>query len=92
MNAEGWYVDPFGLHDARWFSDGMPTLLVRDGGVESRDPPPSTSYSGRLEPVASEPSSGPDDLRRADSTEGPFDPDVEVEAAWDSFGETTGGD
>ena len=29
MNAEGWYVDPYGLHGARWFSDGTPTALVR---------------------------------------------------------------
>ena len=28
MNAEGWYVDPFGAHEARWFSNGSPTLLA----------------------------------------------------------------
>jgi hypothetical protein len=38
--VEGWYVDPFGVHAARWFSDGTPTALVRDqGGIESRDDP-----------------------------------------------------
>lgn len=34
---EGWYSDPFGLHEARWLSDGHPTKLVRDHGVESYD-------------------------------------------------------
>ena len=51
MKAQGWYGDPFRRHGARWFSDGNPTALVRDDGVESKDPPPSTGYSGRLEPV-----------------------------------------
>jgi hypothetical protein len=39
--AEGWYRDPYGLHEDRWFSDGRPTKLVRDGGVEASDEPPS---------------------------------------------------
>ena len=30
---EGWCTDPFGLHEARWLSDGVPTKLVRDNGV-----------------------------------------------------------
>jgi hypothetical protein len=40
MREEGWYVDPFGHHEARWISDGSPTALVRDGQIESKDPPP----------------------------------------------------
>ena len=40
MRAEGWYHDPYGIHDDRWISDGHPTNLVRDKGVESRDAPP----------------------------------------------------
>ena len=32
MKAEGWYHDPYRLHEARWISDGAPTALVRDGG------------------------------------------------------------
>ena len=36
---QGWYVDPFGVHGDRWISQGRPTALVRDGGVESQDPP-----------------------------------------------------
>lgn len=49
--AQGWYGDPFRRHNARWFSDGNPTALVRDEGVESTDPPPTTVYSGHLEPA-----------------------------------------
>jgi hypothetical protein len=37
---EGWYTDPFGLHEARWMSAGTPTKLVRDEGVESYEDPP----------------------------------------------------
>jgi len=95
LKAEGWYVDPYGRHDARWFSDGDPTALVRDDGVESRDPPPDVPYPGQLEPIfgaEGSDSTGADDLRRADSDEAPYDPAVEVDAAWDSFGESTGGD
>ena len=36
---EGWCADPFGRHEARWISNGSPTSLVRDGQVESHDPP-----------------------------------------------------
>jgi hypothetical protein len=39
---QGWHSDPFGLHEARYFSaDGQPTKLVRDGGRESYHEPPS---------------------------------------------------
>jgi hypothetical protein len=39
---QGWHSDPFGLHEARYFSaDGQPTKLVRDRGAESYDEPPS---------------------------------------------------
>lgn len=37
---EGWYQDPFRLHEARYFTAGRPTRLVRDGSVESYDEPP----------------------------------------------------
>ena len=38
----GWRPDPFGLHEFRFFSDdGVATLLVRDGGINSHDKPPS---------------------------------------------------
>jgi hypothetical protein len=38
---QGWSYDPFGLHEARYFSAGRPTKLVRDGNVESYDEPPA---------------------------------------------------
>ena len=50
-NAQGWYSDPYGYHKARWFSDGRPTALVRDDGVESSDPPPEAPFVGGLKPV-----------------------------------------
>jgi hypothetical protein len=41
---QGWAADPFRLHEARYFSAGRPTKLVRDGTVESYDDPPSQTY------------------------------------------------
>jgi hypothetical protein len=35
---EGWYEDPADRHEYRWFSQGTPTDLVRDGSQTSRDP------------------------------------------------------
>ena len=67
MNAEGWYHDPFRLHEDRWISDGAPTALVRDHGVESHDPPPSTHFDGPLQPVAEHASADGEDLLRADN-------------------------
>jgi len=40
IKAQGWYRDPFGRHEDRYFSAGSPTKLVRDNRVESYDPPP----------------------------------------------------
>src|SRR5215467_12992103 len=41
---QGWHKDPFGLHEARYFSAGSPTKLVRDGSVEGYDEPPPGDY------------------------------------------------
>ena len=92
MQAEGWYRDPYNVHTDRWFSDGSPTSLVRDFGQESHDPPPDEPLTGPLVESDSVGTPDADDLRRADSYEGPFDPDAESNVAWDTFGETTGGD
>ena len=70
MRAEGWYHDPFGLHAERWFSDDVPTNLVRDGGVESRDEPPARDYA---RPLVESTTHGPEngsDLKRADDVAG----------------------
>ena len=92
MKAEGWYRDPYNVHTDRWFSDGSPTALVRDAGQESHDPPPEPSFNGPLVEADSAEASNGSDLRRADSNAGPFDPLAESNEAWDTFGETTGGD
>ena len=37
----GFHPDPYRMHQERYFSlDGLPTKLVRDGGIETYDPPP----------------------------------------------------
>ena len=68
---QGWFADPFGVHESRWFSQGTPTALVRDGRNEAQDPPPEPAWTGRLSPAAvlpgSQPAPGPEDLERADS-------------------------
>ena len=62
---EGWAPDPFDAHEVRYFVDGMPTKLVRDGSVEAFDdlppidlaPDPSgepVSDPGPAEPITSE--------------------------------------
>ncbi|HYK68511.1 MAG TPA: hypothetical protein VEV45_11230 [Streptosporangiaceae bacterium] len=43
--AEGWYTDHTGAHELRWYSVGTPTDLVKDGSIESRDPPPPIGVS-----------------------------------------------
>jgi hypothetical protein len=68
--AIGWYRDPYGVHEDRYFSQGFPTKLVRDGGVESYDPPPGRLLPDQLIPVPDDPADGPadgngTDLRRA---------------------------
>jgi hypothetical protein len=94
--VEGWYVDPFGVHAARWFSDGTPTDLVRDAdGRESRDQPPSTTIPGPLQPVPEIEATDGEDLLRADGGDPGdqiFDPNAAVGEAWTAFGESSGGD
>lgn len=67
--AEGWFRDPYGRHEVRWFSEGVPTALVRDGDVEAQDPPDPGEVPGPL--VRPDPPTGlgPSDLRRSDEVE-----------------------
>jgi hypothetical protein len=58
--AQNWCIDPYGTHEARWFSQGNPTALVRDDGVESQDPPPESSFAHTWETLPPAPSSAPD--------------------------------
>jgi hypothetical protein len=73
--AQGWYCDPYKVHEDRYFSAGMPTKLVRDNGQESYDPPPDCPLpDGDLIPAEPAESAGsgvpPDsDLERADQPE-----------------------
>jgi hypothetical protein len=87
MKAEGWYLDPFGSHEARWFSNGAPTILVRDKGVESHDSPPSTNYAGELTPIEDDDEESGDDPVGADSPEAPSDPYQGVRFGPDFFGQ-----
>jgi hypothetical protein len=44
---QGWAADPFGIHEARYFSQGVPTARVRDGDLVSIDEPPVGESGGR---------------------------------------------
>ncbi len=74
MPADGWYVDPFGKHEATWISENAPTALVRDGHVESHEPPPDTGFSEEHEPLPDVDRADGGDFRRADDVEA-GDPD-----------------
>ncbi len=68
-SAQGWYRDPFAIHEDRYFSDGTPTKLVRDEGNESYDEPPPGPYTfSGLIPCdrPAEDAAGGSGLRRAD--------------------------
>lgn len=67
--AEGWYRDPYGIHQDRWFSAGTPTSLVRDQGTEGHDDPPGYPPAGPPVEIADIDRFPEDDLRRADEAE-----------------------
>jgi hypothetical protein len=70
MEAEGWYHDPYERHEARWFSDGTPTDLVRDGEQVAHDAPPPDPVQSPLVPWDGDTTGQVgDDLRRADSAQ-----------------------
>ena len=64
--AEGWYRDPYGLHQDRWFSAGIPTGLVRDQGAEGHDDPPDEPPPAAPVAIPEDIEFPADDLRRAD--------------------------
>lgn len=85
---EGWYQDPYGIHEARWYSDGVATKLVRDGDAESSDPAPASAPPHPPVPLP-EVASGPSDLLRADEAPaGPGDGD-QIEALLDALAQAT---
>ena len=69
MKAEGWYEDPWKIHERRWFSDGKATDLVGDGGRDGKDDPPGTSWDGPLVEWPTIDRGDAGDLRRADEAE-----------------------
>jgi hypothetical protein len=73
MKAQGWYRDPYQVHEDRYFSGGQPTKLVRDGGTECYDPPPPGPPQAELVAVLpGQPTDG-SDLRRADQGSAAYD-------------------
>jgi hypothetical protein len=82
---EGWYTDPYELHEARWMSQGTPTPLVRDGKVESQDPAPDGPF--KVTPVRLGEDGSPSDIRRADEAERGVPAESPIDAAWDVAGE-----
>jgi hypothetical protein len=90
LAAQGWYRDPYAIHEDRYFSDGQPTKLVRDDGAESYDdPPPGPCPATELipaDPEGSEVAAG-SGLRRADdaSDEPPYSSEEARRAAFDVF-------
>jgi hypothetical protein len=67
--AEGWYRDPYGIHQDRWFSAGTPTSLVRDRGAEGHDDTPGYPPPGPPVEIPDADRYPADDLRRADEAE-----------------------
>jgi hypothetical protein len=83
MDEEGWFNDPYRRHEARWISQGTPTALVRDDGVESQDAPPDEPITVEMERAVAQviPGDG-SDLKRADDAEAQeFDPGALTDAA-----------
>ena len=69
VGDEGWFADPYGRHERRWFSGGSPTSLVGDGDRESHDDPPGPLDRHPERLPAESHQGGPEDLRRADEAE-----------------------
>ena len=91
--AQGWYRDPYGVHQDRYFSAGAATKLVRDGGREAYDLPPDRPLpSGDLVPAdqGDDETGNASDLRRADdASTKPYDAAEARRAALDVFDRTT---
>jgi hypothetical protein len=92
VDEEGWFLDPFGAHEQRWFSAGSPTKLVRDRGVESYDPPPGRAVARPLVPVAERQAPAAATFRRADDAERHSDSDGALKRADDGERGVTGPD
>jgi hypothetical protein len=89
VDEEGWFLDPYGAHDHRWFSAGSPTKLVRDHGIESYDPPPDGAVHGPLVPVPEHRAPAADTFKRADDAERRSDSDGALRRADDGERDVT---
>ena len=73
----GWFRDPYHVHEDRYFSEGAPTKLVRDSGLESFDAPPDLPVPEppvRAPSHADRPATSSDMLRADDvEREAPYD-------------------
>jgi hypothetical protein len=84
VKAQGWYRDPYSVHEDRYFSDGQATKLVRDSGVEGYDPPPPGSPETELVEIPESEQSDGSDLRRADDRSAGYNPQATAWSAIDS--------
>lgn len=83
--AQGWYRDPYGLHEDRYFSGGLPTKLVRDGQRESYDLPPDELLTDAELVPASQPdgeAADGSDLLRAGQADYRYDHDKALTEAF----------
>jgi hypothetical protein len=76
-HIEGWHADPYGRHEARWMSQGTPTSLVRDRGIESSDPVEDMPFGRTPVAVGTEGVHGGSDLRRSDDANRQPLPDID---------------
>jgi hypothetical protein len=91
-SAEGWYRDPYGIHQDRWFSAGTPTSLVRDGGTEGHDDPPGYPPAGSPVEIPDADRFPEDDLRRADEAEARLEESADLRRADDAEADAGQGD
>jgi len=90
---EGWHLDPYKLHTDRWISNGRPTKLVRDDGVESYDPPPNEPFTGPLVPSpqkAPVPGATHSDDQEYDPSKGLWDNNLSMWSFYNDAGKRAG--
>jgi hypothetical protein len=85
---EGWYTDPYAVHEHRWLSSGRPTKLVRDGDVEAYDDPPDGPYVCEPERIETVPTAtGGADLLRTGEASSQYDEGAAVMESLDAIGQ-----
>lgn len=72
----GWFDDPTGRHQQRWFSAGSPTELVHDNGIDGHDPLDAidTEHLRQRRPIASTVHEMPDPAPEPDPYSSPHGP------------------